>query len=176
MLLLQCPGRLAPLAFILPPKTGTRSLQRALAERGAITRRGRHGVDIQKLWTLPVVVATVRNPFDVLVSWYHYDAKGEKAGRSFDDWLNTIALVGKNSYLAKSTLPHAEHATRLLRFEDGLERVNVILEGFGVEPVTLPHVGRAESRKPYREYYTEATRREVEQHYRLDFLRYGYQF
>lgn len=178
MYVLAEPGK-PTLAFILPPKTGTRSLEHALAGQLKASKRGsRHTVDQTVVEQADLVVSSVRNPFDVLVSWYHYHGAGEQSKRSIDEWLQFIwENPDRNRHLEYSTLPGAEFAEGFVRHECGLEpQLNRVLREHGYGEVRLPHVGAAEKRRPYREYYSDALRQAVEEKYPRDFILYEYTF
>ena len=168
----------AKVGFILPPKTGTRSTERALREVGAVSHAGRHGVSRPHLDECDALVSNVRNPFDVLVSWYHYQefrAKPPKTNKTFDEWFDSAVRKGKNSYLGVSTLKHAENASKFLRYEQGLEsQVREYLFGLGFFLKEFPHIGAAKERTDYRGYYSTKLRDEVLERYRNDFERFGY--
>jgi hypothetical protein len=71
------------LAFVAHPRTASSATAHTLMGMGfEIDQHGHHGVvDMpDEDWT---TFCTVRNPFDVLVSWYY----AQKREHTFDDWL-----------------------------------------------------------------------------------------
>lgn len=166
------------IAFILPPKTGTRSIEHVIrGQLHAVKRGTRHSIDKSVIDAADVVVASIRNPFDVIVSWYHFHGAGEKVQRGFEDWLEYIWADPQNRvrHLEYSTLPYAEHATEYIRYEEGLaEQLNQFLVRHGYPKCEVPHTGKCESRQPWPEYYTPEIQQRVLDRYGQDFKRYGY--
>lgn len=168
-------------AWILPPKTGTRSVEKVLRDKfhGAC-KAGRHGVARQELRDVDLVIASIRHPCDVLRSWADYHPSGRKS-KSFGHWLKTQAGADEKirpiNYLEKSTLPQAHLATEFCRYENGLEaEFNRILRdlGWGQPPIVLGHIGKAEKPTPWQELFTPDLRRIVREKYHADFERFGY--
>lgn len=161
------------IGVILPPKTGTRSLERWLRELPGAERIGnRHGFPRDTIESCDLVYASVRNPFDVMVSWFHYCYSSKMP---FPQFLSQVIIGQSSSYLRYSTLPGAEFAAELIRYEHDLQsEAERVAEVHGWPKPTLAHVGKAETRRPYREYYSEFDRRMVETTYRQDFIRYKY--
>ena len=168
-----------PVFIILPPKTGTRSIERAIKRELNAERIGsRHDVDVRQLIGAAAVAATIRHPCDVLVSWYHYSVLGKKSGRRFGDFLDRVfrddsGMQGR--YLRYSTLPGAEHAKHFICYEDGLENsLNIFLWSHGLPKVSLEHLGASINRRPWREYYSRRLLRIVKDKFGQDFERYEY--
>lgn len=164
------------LVWILPPKTGTRSTEKVLQHLKAESVGGRHGVNPDKIPSGSIVVANIRNPYDVIVSWWYY------AGRAADKKDMSLVryvqhAVANNSYLKYSTLPGAEHATEFVRYENGLGwEVRRVLEKYGVRPdCGFPHVGRAPNRGNWVEEMDEPTQELVNKHFYDDFEKFGYE-
>lgn len=149
---------------------------------GATKVRSRHRIDEVMVAAADSVVATIRNPFDVLVSWYHYHSAGADSNRTIEEYLDWVwgspqDNPHRNSHLEKSALRHAEHADLLVRHELGLaNEFNRVLKQLGLSEVDLPHVGAAERRKPYRDYFDDNLRNRVLAYYAEDFERFHYGF
>jgi hypothetical protein len=167
-----------PVGVILPPKTGTRSVEKVLRGLGAKKLAGRHGVDKAALRDCRAVYSTLRNPFDVLVSWFHYRPPAGVRDKSFEMWFDLSVRQGRNGYLNRGrALPHATLADRFMRHENGLaSELNRMLTEVGREPAEVPHIGAAENRRGYRAYYSPALRDEVMERFHLDFDTFGYSF
>lgn len=177
MYILQSPAGRA--GFILPPKTGTRSIENILKKFKAVGQNGRHGVDRDKLLGCSVVYASIRNPFDVLVSWYLYmESRPDNYLRpklSFREWYDRNVEGSSNAFLRTSTLPFAELANKHIRFELGLaEQFSAALSSLGWICPTFPHIGAATDRGPYQNYYDPRLRDAVLLRYKDDFSRYEY--
>ena len=147
-------------------------------------------VNTCRLW------AIVRNPWDKVVSAYHYDMNTNKwlllglpKNASFDQWLTRIhafwgerpeelLLYGQHAYIVGHDGKVPVNMT-LLRFENLREDVNAMHEAWGT-PYRLPEVGgphvNKAIRKPYPEYYTDATRNLVGQLFATDVRLFGYSY
>lgn len=124
-------------------------------------------------------MSLIRNPFDVLVSWYHYSKGGKRSGTAFGRWLCDIIVTG-NGYLEYATNKGAEFATVFLRYELGLEsQVRELLSRQHIDVpdrLTFPHMGKSEGRSPYVRYYQPLLRDTVEIKYGWELKRFGYSF
>lgn len=162
-------------SFILPPKTGSRSVEAALRGLGGKVYAGRHGVDTFLLEGSNVSYATVRNPYDVLVSWYHYEPRGARTKTTFRAYLDGLDKR-KNGHLEHSVLHFAECAGKFLRYEDGLEaQLNLALDAAGYDPVTLNVIGQAVNRKPWPTYYSDYEYGWVKRRFGSEFARFNYE-
>lgn len=174
-----------PISLVLPPRTGSRSIQRALEPLITNKLGSRHslqcGVSIPQDCLL---VSSIRHPLDVLVSWFHFPDSHQPQngphrftmggrGKTFDNYIDFV-LAGGNPYLSHSTLRHADEARDLIRYEDGLERsANDLLRKYGYPEVDMPHVGKTD-RPDFRSYYTPGLVSKVVEKYSDDFERFGY--
>lgn len=133
------------------------------------------------------VFTLVRNPWDRMVSYYHW-----LRGQSFEHPAVTLArqvtfaafLADPNTQSAVRAAPYGSYVTG----PDGQERCDLFirLEHFekdarplwwhlGFE-LSLPHSNRSERRADYREYYDEASLCIVEEICGEDIHRFGYEF
>jgi len=171
--------------IICHPKTGSQSTQYALRKvHNAKVVRGQHYYDLDQCARITksgVLVCFVRNPFDTMVSWYHYmeDRKqynpGYPAKRIFPEWLKWILWNG-NGWIERGLFYGAHLCNRVLRFENGVEpQLNQSLIDCGLAPVTLEWRGKS-NRSHYRDYYNDETREAVAQrfHQELKDWRYCY--
>jgi hypothetical protein len=142
--------------------------------------------------------AIVRNPWDKVVSAYHYGMNtngwlllGLSKDATFDQWLNRIhafwrerpielLVYGQHTYVVDNN-GNVPPNMKLLRFENLRADVNAMHEEWGT-PDTYrlpekggPHVNKA-IRKPYAEYYTDATRNLVGQLFATDVRMFGYSY
>lgn len=167
------------LAIILPPKTGSRTIQKWItAEPGWQTFRGRHGLCAEIAALSDVVVASIRHPCDVLVSWYHYQhrRRGLLGFETFSDYLHQYVFEDRNQYLTETTLPGAKHADRFLVFENGIEReLNALAIMFGLPHRPVGHIGAAVDRKPWQDYYSPEDLALVKDRYKHDFEIFPYE-
>ncbi len=74
------------IAFIAHPRTASMAMAETLLGMG-FSKIGTHH-QYEKPWCLDTTFSVVRNPFDVMVSWYYY--KECECGLTFDEWLPTF--------------------------------------------------------------------------------------
>jgi hypothetical protein len=130
--------------------------------------------------------AFVRNPWDLLVSSYHFITSTPQHHRrrrtvrldSFERYVDYEIRRGK---LVQSRML-CDRQGRLLvdyvgRFESLHDDFAEVCRRIGVT-TTLPHVNRsrAEGRRDYRDYYTPALAAHVATHFAEDVERFGYRF
>jgi hypothetical protein len=201
--------------FVHIPKTGGTSIEEALrgcaiklALLGMSTREQRDKLGITETWLhhIPAIdlrrilgasawdryfkFAFVRNPWDRLVSLYHFvhrqfatrpdfrQAWPEIAARlsttqNLGEWLRAGAfptpqidlIAGSDGGLLVDFVGRFEHIER--DFDHVAQRIGV--------KAALPHLLRSDHR-PYRDYYDRGTRDLVAQHYRGDIETFGYEF
>lgn len=163
--------------WILPPKTGTRSVEKAIRKTFDVASTGgRHGVPRGEIKNCDLLVANIRHPFDVLRSWYDYHPSGRKS--NFDQWLrDQVTGNGQRriNYLELSTLPGADFASEFMRYEDGpADEVERIFRLFGVDPPQLEHIGRARNPRPWRQVFSRELEAIAFEKYQDDFHNFNY--
>lgn len=200
------------LLFVAVPKTGTTSFTSALgdvleSERNIVTvgeakvRCGEHDTlaeIAEKVgWDAVrnmVVVAAVRNPWDRLVSSYHFYRSGRVtklvlSGKQRNPMaiLNVLAArllpftIWVRLYRTKTCscyLKDSEGALRidhLLRLEYFEQDVAELCKALGLAPVALQQKNRS-PRTHYREYYTPASQRLVAQRFSEDVEAFDYTY
>lgn len=170
--------KLGNLGFIAHPRTASRSTRDMLLALGGRKMNDHHHVHDQtcrKMLSRGFGVAcTVRNMFDVVVSWYHNQyPKNPPPFRKFifedilwypDGWFSTpMFFYG---------LPWCSRIVRFEYLEDDLRQ---LLKDHGHKMPDLGHIGKSD-RKDYREYYDNVTRKAVAERWSLDFQLTGYTF
>jgi len=174
-----------PFGIICHPKTGSQSTQYALRKaHNARVVRGQHYYDedeCRRLRALGLLICFVRNPFDTMVSWYHYmeDAKqynGQYPNRRpFPEWLDWI-LENGNGWVEKGLFYGAEECNRVLRFENGVQnQLNECLAECDLEPVELPWRGKS-TRTHFRDYYDSGLRLKILKRFHHELYTFGYSF
>lgn len=124
-------------------------------------------------------ITTVRNPYDRLVSCYHYNGKSDKF--SFEDFILNhlefhISSNNRKSYSTNHFAPqinfcklhnyNVDHIIRLESFSDDLKKINIDVKF---------HFSKTHSRKKqYQDYYNNQTKDVVYQLYKEDFEYLGY--
>jgi chondroitin 4-sulfotransferase 11 len=156
--------------FIHINKTGGSSVDAAMklklehrTVKEKIAQIGREKWDRQKTFSI------VRNPWDKVVSQYHYRIQTNQNGLGketmpFDVWLKHVYRDQHSAYLDKPRyfLSHVDWLTdesdqiavdEVLRFENLNKEFSMMMEKWGRKGIALPHM-KASQHRDYREYYT----------------------
>ncbi|HEY1961498.1 MAG TPA: sulfotransferase family 2 domain-containing protein [Rhizomicrobium sp.] len=129
--------------------------------------------------------AFVRNPWDRLVSGFHYYAKrGEKAGVTFPQYVQRVCTRGYKTRAHDRPLVDflLDEDGRMLvdfvgRFENFADDFGKVCDRLQLGEQQLPHVNKGGgSRKRYQEYYDDRLRDLVAQTFAADIQRFGYTF
>lgn len=127
--------------------------------------------------------AFVRNPWALLVSYYHYIKSNKEHHRSakvnnIDSFESYIRYEIKRNKINQSRFVTDSYGNELVdfvgRFESLENDLGVIFDRLGVE-AELPHINSSKHRD-YRDYYTPETAKMVAIHWAEDILRFGYRF
>ncbi len=135
----------------------------------------------------------VRNPFDRVVSFYHWNNKvsvrtrGYKLHSSFEHYINEEYVLqpirrADNDIQLKQCFRDSKISDlNQIFFVGKVERLqddyHALCELLKVYPVSLVHEKKSLDRtKDYREYYNTETREIIENVYKNDFLMFGYKF
>ena len=198
-------------AYLCPPRTASRSVSRLLKAHGwrnwlgrhdnltvvhPATRRKQPPADMPSSWSR--VYCTIRNPFDVIVSWWAFI---DEEPSSFDSWLRGWFLGGKPTGALRALPPrvfgdYCEQWTDVLRYEQLEADMCEVFDW--CEPGMLEWVGRGDTRRwectnppegvpsskyPYewerrsfQTYYTPEARALVEAAYSDELRELGYSF
>ncbi|MCL4863236.1 MAG: sulfotransferase family 2 domain-containing protein [Caldilineaceae bacterium] len=170
-------------------KTGGTSVGHALRLRGGHwTAREKRAALGARAWAQKFSFAFVRNPWDRLVSQYHWRTRNNRTGLrtnplEFNDWV--VAVFGEKDPRyhdePKMFIPQLEWITdddgRVMvdfvgRFENLAQDFELICRRLGVV-ATLPHLNRT-AHAPYSHYYRAETVEIVRAWFRKDFNFFGY--
>lgn len=179
------------IGFVAHPRTGSRTVRDEFMRLGATKHAGHHQVDevacrdiLQKGG---IIMCTVRNMFDVLVSWYynaHFNGNGDVLNATlevptFEKYVYELIENPKHRWFMTPIyhygLPWAQVR---MRYENLREDFDHEMESLGVEEVgELGHVGKSVNRDPdYRNYYGRDLRLAVEARWGEDLHLTGYEF
>jgi hypothetical protein len=128
-----------------------------------------------------IIMATIRNPYDLLVSWYfHYkQRRGTKAPdmESFKTWLPQ-QLAHPNEYIRKGLFYGLPWVNRVIRFEKLQDDFNAVLEEIGLEPITIGqfNVSRFREGQSYQEMYDSELIGLVVSHFGEVLAEHGYSY
>lgn len=132
-------------------------------------------------WSNYTTFVFVRNPWDRIVSLYHYHNQRipeifPEAQRSFDEWVKMGGTGSAQQLMSKfiSDDNGKVMVDRIGRFETLEQDFKVICKDLGIV-CDLPHFNKTE-RKNYRDYYTDETREVVRSWVQPDIEMFGYEF
>jgi len=162
-------------AFVRNPKTASTSVFQAL-KRDYMTRN--YYPQHKTLWgepfeiyNLPYRITTVRNPFDRMASCYQVWHKE----RTFEEFLRYGEVFEAFDITRTPQITWAWKCNRILKFENFDEDWERLRQEMGWE-VEIEKFNVTEDKKPYRSYYSDKTRRIVEDRFRPDLVKWGYTF
>lgn len=171
-------------AFIAHPRTASRATGKALVAAGCDTHDGHHTAVPKRCEQIladgGIVACTIRNPFDLAVSWYfnwHFEERGV---RTKPGEFEPYVLGGfKSGYYVEDNDPYyygLQWANRVLRFENLEEDLHNLMLEAGMEPVKTEPYGVLERDRDYRVYYNDVTKAAVAKRFATDLLLTGYEF
>lgn len=182
---------LRPYVFIHINKTGGSSIEKALGIRlDHSTAAEKYRQLGSSAWSRKFVFTFVRNPWDKVVSHYHYRVKTNQSGLAdnhleFEDWLQRVYVDGDPRYLDKPRMFMPQRQWLLSdsgeMLVDYIGRFENLSEDFGEVCKQLDMQARLGHAKPssrgsYQQYYSDTGRRIVERHFAEDLEAFGYTF
>jgi hypothetical protein len=127
----------------------------------------------------------VRNPWDRLVSAYHYSVKWYKENdakelnsKKFDNFSTWLRQIHKGSILPNkngSQLSFVEGCDFIGKFENLQEDFNIVCDKIGIPQQQLPHKNKSKHTH-YTEYYDDESCKIVAEQYAKDIEYFGYKF
>ena len=168
-------------SFIAHPNTGSRSLKRMILNaKGGEVINDQHGICLETIKKSRAVVCVVRNPYDMMASWYW--RMPSKPG--FNDWLAYTLNQSNGNHedpdKVGGGLFFGRHlATHVIRFENLEEEYNNLFDKlqFPVK-LKLGHTGKAKFRdgQNYRVLYNQNAINMVEKKYSVLMRHLNYEF
>lgn len=166
--------------FVHIIKTGGVSIATALEMKhkyyhGSATEiRKKVGEDI---WNDYFKFTFVRNPFEKIVSQYHYNRQvfGLR-DYTFKEYVKVFNSGGKiSTYPQLNTSYINEKLDFIGRFENLQQDFDIVCDKISIPRQQLPHINKCKH-KHYTEYYDDETRAIVAEKYAQDIERFGYKF
>ena len=114
-----------------------------------------------------IVFSTVRNPYDIIATWWALDRYGFS---SFLEFINELqdARFTELDYLVKQ-------GSQFIRYEHLNEDLNQLLSDVGLEPVEIPHMNATPDKKPWIEFFDRELLSAVISRFAQYFDQYGYE-
>ncbi len=158
------------LIYLEHPRTASTSMRTALQKIGGRTK-SRHTLFLPERGEK--VMSVVRNPFDVLVSWWLII--GERQGfQTFKDFVTNC----KDPFMVQrgNLFYFAHHSQYILKFENLQADLDRVLSGLRLPHVELPHLNGTVKRVGFRSYYDPETIKIVAKRFRSELLAFNYKF
>ncbi len=175
-----------PFGFIGHPRTGSRAVKAALTAAGAVIGDA-HSIDHDLVKLVRdeggLIACTVRNPYDLVASWYFYQEDNVKRSfelpiRRFDEWVES-ALRGQEgtaSRFMENPVFGYELCDCFIWFEGNIQdQLNAILQRCNIPTVEVKREFPT-FRRPYQEVYSHLSRCLVEKAFQREFQELGYSF
>jgi len=164
--------------YLATPRTGSSATAVALKKLGARSVHGGHHVGLEDVrpYKGELIFTTIRNPYDVLVSWYVRIHRTNDFPISLAEFLRTYEHEDFTRGDPPTLFYHCHEGVEVLRWEDGLEAsLNVLLKKLELEPATLLPENVTPKKKPWREYYDDETLQAVHERFGRDLDTWGYE-
>ncbi|WP_158971873.1 sulfotransferase family protein [Chachezhania sediminis] len=146
-------------------------------------QRIRRQLDDPAIWNGYLKFCNIRNPWDKVVSWFHFRHPQAKTlshaetVASFRAWLPGTDEVGRDFHIYSiDGKPVADDYIRYDRLEEDFTRICGKLD---LDPGILPRFKTAErgdAKIPYQDYYDDASRARVAQDFAPDIAAFGWTF
>lgn len=158
------------LMFLTQPRSGSRAVAKALKIVGfegygnhvLPTERRRSGRPLPLDVTAYETASTIRNHFDLMVSFYLHFSEVSPPSPFGIDFMKSLEILDGKHFQDGKAFRYRVASDVMFRFESLQEDVNRWLERYGLPAVVLPLIGASKDRKPYREYYDVHSRMYVE--------------
>jgi hypothetical protein len=159
------------IAFIAHPRTASSATGHTLLKMGFTIEGTHHAFDPN--WDVDWdIFCTVRNPFDVMVSWYYNCLKPRE--KPFSSWLPEFLdgcyhLQGR-MFFGQLTCNH------ILHYENLQEEFECLMDKFDIPCMEIPqrNVSKSRNGRPYIGHYTFETGKIMIDRFLEDFRANGY--
>ena len=167
------------------PKTGGTSIEKAISNRDwweDDLRKEKHITTNQakkiykKYWKKYFKFSVVRNPWDLMVSWYKWrnlNCDYKKYLLEYNILTPLVPAVSAADYILNDN--NELQVDFVCKFENLHHDFQSMCKKSGIKNITLPHINKT-NHKHYTEYYDDETREIVEQKYARDIEYFGYEF
>ncbi len=142
------------IAFIAHPRTASVAMAETLLGLG-FEKIGSHH-QFKEFWCLDTTFSVVRNPFDMIVSWYYFRARENE--QTFEEWL-PIFLDTPPYYISHGLFFGHTLCTDILWYENLQEEFDVLMEKVGLPQTDIVRTNVSERRegRDFMDVHTDAT-------------------
>ena len=158
-------------AFIAHPRTASVAMVETLLGMGFSKIGSHHQFD--EAWCLETTFSVVRNPFDMMVSWYYFKRREE--GLSFEDWL-TIFLKDPPHYIKYGLFPGQHLCTYILWYENLQEEFDELMLEVGLPQTEIvkSNVSKRREGRNFMDVHTDVTLKMTERFFQVDIESFDY--
>ena len=162
--------------YLATPRTGSSATAEALKTIGGRSVYGRQhmGLAEVKAYEGEHVFTAIRNPYDVLASWYVRIHRTDGFRTSFVEFLRSHEHEDFTQGDPPTLFYHCHEGVEVLRWEALARGINDLLATLGLPSVVLPRDNVTPKKRPWPEYYDEATIEAVHDRFGHDLDGWGY--
>lgn len=148
------------LLFLAHPRTASTALRDALLERGGEKVSSHHaGLEdsvVQKAHRKEPVLTVVRNPYDILVSWWIVRTHNRPHTQPLSNFISSFNDSKGNFVRQGRLLYHSFDADHVVRYESLDEDLNRALTSCGLGRLNLRRLNETKAKtKPWQSYYDQ---------------------
>ena len=162
-------------AFVAHPRTASSATGHVLLQLGFEQQINHHDFEPKMLGVDWTVISTVRNPFDVMVSWYYHYVRKSHVTETFREWLPGF-LKMSNRFIDRGMFFGAPYCTHLLFFESLQDDFNYVMSEIGLPQTEIPqrNVSTKREGRHWQTYYDDAAVHLVVEHFATEINVHGY--
>jgi len=168
------------LVYLAHPRTASIATKRTLGQLGPMEMyQGHHGIDPEKIPQGATVMTTIRNPWDVFVSWW-FKRRANKSpfyGLPLAEFIPQLVANNKQYFRGGKMFYMVPYANVILEYQHLQAQFDITLVKVGYPPRDLVTANKSERRKPnWRKYYTPEARDWVADYFAEEIKRFGFKF
>jgi len=163
--------------YLATPRTASTATVLALHTLGARTVPGGHHVGLEAVADHgeETVFTAIRNPYDVLVSWYVRMDRTKDFPVSMAHFVRTYEHEDFARGDPPSLFYHCAPEVEVLRWETLQDDLDALLTRLGLSPVRLPRDNVTPKKRPWIDYYDAEAFRAVHERFGHDLDAWGYE-
>jgi len=167
--------------YLAHPRTASVATILTMGELGTVYQIGKtHDFDASQVPKDAIIFTTVRNPWDLFVSWWFKRSirKSPFYGQDLAEFIPQLVKCNPQYFKRNKLFYMAKEAHRILNYEQLQAQFDLLLVEVGYAPTNLVVANQSERRKTrdYRKYYNAQTQEWVAEYFGPEIDKYMYQF